>query len=291
MTHADASIDLDRAWAALRACAGRGGAACPGLEIGPAGWTAERAIDADAAELLDALAPISAGCRGVVGQLGQTLDGRIATRTGHSHTINGREALVHLHRLRALVDAVLVGVGTVVADHPRLTVRHVAGDDPVRVVLDPRGRAPVDESPLAEAPDAPPTLHLVGPDAPARHCGGHVERASLAVDEAGIAPEAVLDALAERGLRRVLVEGGAATLSRFVDAGMLDRLHLLVAPMLMGSGRCGLALRPIDTVDEALTAPVRRIALGQDTLFDVDLRASGRMRAPVDGEQRDQRPG
>jgi riboflavin-specific deaminase-like protein len=291
MTDADASIDLDQAWAALRASAGRGGAACAGLEIGPDGWTAERPIDGDAADLLDALAPVAVGDRFVVGQLGQTLDGRIATETGHSHTINGHAALVHLHRLRALVDAVLVGVGTVVADHPRLTVRHVAGDGPVRVVLDPRGRAPDDVSPLAEAPGAPPTLHLVGPNATPRPAALHVERVQLAVGEDGISPEAVLDALAERGLRRVLVEGGAVTLSRFIDAAALDRLHLLVAPMLMGSGRCGLALRPIRTVDEALTPSIRRIALGDDTLFDVDLRASGGVRAAVDGDQRDQRAG
>jgi riboflavin biosynthesis pyrimidine reductase len=146
-------------------------------------------------------------------------------------------------------------------------------------------------SPLAEAPGAPPTLHLVGPNATPRPAALHVERVQLAVGEDGISPEAVLDALAERGLRRVLVEGGAVTLSRFIDAAALDRLHLLVAPMLMGSGRCGLALRPIRTVDEALTPSIRRIALGDDTLFDVDLRASGGVRAAVDGDQRDQRAG
>jgi riboflavin-specific deaminase-like protein len=272
MTQPDAPIDPDQAWAALRYRAGRGGAACPGLEIGPDGWSADRGIEPEAAELLDALAPVCVDRRCVVGQLGQTLDGRIATEIGHSHTINGKPALVHLHRLRALVDAVLVGVGTVVADHPRLTVRHVAGHDPVRVVLDPRGRAPFDVSPLADSPGAPPTLHLVGPDAPQRAAGRHVERVSMAVDDTGIAPAAVLDALAERGLRRVLVEGGAVTLSRFIDAGALDRLHLLVAPMLMGSGRCGLSLAPIRTVDEALKPRVRRVALGADTLFDADLR-------------------
>ncbi|NKI33980.1 RibD family protein [Wenzhouxiangella sp. XN79A] len=265
-------IDLETAWSALRARAGRGGQACPDLHIAPDGWAGDRPVDADAADLLDALAPVAAaGPRWVVGQLGQTLDGRIATETGHSHTINGHAALVHLHRLRALVDAVLVGVGTVVADQPRLTVRHVPGDDPVRVVLDPRGRAPLDTSPLAAAPGAAATLHLVGPAVGESAAGPHVERATIEVGPDGVEPVAVLEALAARGLRRVLVEGGAVTLSRFIDAGALDRLHLLVAPMLMGSGRCGLALRPIRTVDEALRPTVRRVALGDDTLFDVAL--------------------
>ena len=75
----------------------------------------------------------------VVGQIGQSIDGRIATVTGHSKYINGPAGLDHLHRLRALVDAVLVGIGTAVADDPQLTVRRVAGPSPARIVLDPRG--------------------------------------------------------------------------------------------------------------------------------------------------------
>jgi len=78
----------------------------------------------------------------VVGQIGQSLDGRAATSTGHSHYINGSEGLDHLHRLRALMDAVVVGVGTALADDPLLTVRRVAGPHPARVVIDPNGRLP-----------------------------------------------------------------------------------------------------------------------------------------------------
>src|ERR1700754_3479338 len=78
----------------------------------------------------------------VVGQLGQSLDGRIATETGHSHYVNGPSGLAHLHRLRALVDAVVVGVGTALADDPQLTVRRVSGPQPARVVIDPNGRLP-----------------------------------------------------------------------------------------------------------------------------------------------------
>ncbi|HEX2632910.1 MAG TPA: RibD family protein, partial [Bradyrhizobium sp.] len=76
----------------------------------------------------------------IVGQIGQSLDGRIATESGHSKYINGPAGLVHLHRLRALVDAVIVGVGTAIADDPQLTVRQVSGPQPARVVIDPKGR-------------------------------------------------------------------------------------------------------------------------------------------------------
>ena len=86
----------------------------------------------------------------VVGQLGQSLDGRVATPTGHSHYINGPAGLAHLHRLRALVDAVVIGIGTALADDPQLTVRRVSGPQPVRVVIDPAGRLPASARLLAD---------------------------------------------------------------------------------------------------------------------------------------------
>src|SRR5436309_9997591 len=86
----------------------------------------------------------------IVGQIGQSLDGRIATESGHSKYINGPAGLAHLHRLRALVDAIVVGVGTAIADNPQLTVRRVAGSQPARVVIDPAGRLPMTARLFAE---------------------------------------------------------------------------------------------------------------------------------------------
>src|SRR6516165_9302021 len=78
----------------------------------------------------------------LVGQCGQSIDARIATPSGDSHYINGEVGLEHLHRLRALMDAVVIGVGTAVADDPQLTVRRVRGPNPARVIIDPKGRLP-----------------------------------------------------------------------------------------------------------------------------------------------------
>ena len=106
-----------------------------------------RAITADAQALLELYAHHAARTRReghVVAMLGQSLDGFIATRIGHSRYINGPESLTHLHRVRALSDAVLIGVGTALADRPRLTTRNVAGPHAIRVVIDPRGRLPAD---------------------------------------------------------------------------------------------------------------------------------------------------
>lgn len=234
-------------------------------------WQFEGDCSASAAALLDALLPVAlGGSRFVIAQLGQSLDGRIATDSGHSHYVTGQASRIHLHRLRALVDAVIVGAGTVAADDPQLTVRHVDGANPVRVVLDPRARLGTDRGLFAD--NSAPTLHVVGPDAGPSPPG--VERVVLDCPAQAMDPAAVLAMLAERGLTRVLVEGGGVTISRFLDAGLLDRLHVVVAPMLIGSGRPALSLAPIMRLDAALRPGCRHQIMGDDMFFDLDLRTS-----------------
>src|SRR6185295_6603712 len=121
-------------------------------------WTSVPELFRDSAGLLpqpweDRFGPLRRGAVDdlvVIGQSGQSIDARIATPSGHSHYINGAAGLDHLHRLRALVDAVIVGVGTAIADDPQLTVRRVAGPSPARVILDPNGRLPSTARVLAE---------------------------------------------------------------------------------------------------------------------------------------------
>jgi len=206
----------------------------------------------------------------VVGQIGQSLDGRIATESGHSHYINGPAGIEHLHRLRALVDAVVVGVGTAVADDPQLTVRRCEGPHPARVVIDPTGR--LDAKARIFTDDGARRL-VVTADGSGCALPAGVEIVALAARQGRIAPEDVLAALAERGLRRILIEGGADTVSRFLGAGCLDRLHVMVAPIILGSGRAGLVLPPIARADQALRPPMRTFQLGDDILFDCDLSA------------------
>lgn len=203
-----------------------------------------------------------------VAQLGQSLDGRIATRSGHSHYINGPAAIAVLHALRANVDAVVIGAGTALADNPRLTVRQCEGRDPVRVLIDRRRTAGS-------------ALNMLADDG----CRRIVFGLPLAGDPDGVEivyappgptalqPAAVLDALAVRGLRRILIEGGAATVSAFLAAGALDRLCLLVAPLVIGSGPVGLNLPPIDRLDAAIRPATTMLPLpGGDVLFDCGLR-------------------
>ncbi|MEM7544275.1 MAG: RibD family protein [Pseudomonadota bacterium] len=215
------------------------------------------------------LTPLAIDGPVVVAQLGQSLDGRIATATGASKYISGFEALKHLHRLRAEVDAVLIGVGTLIADNPALTVRHVAGKHPVRVVIDPNGRAPHDVQILTDG--MADVVFLTKPGAPVPP---GVQQVEMEPSPCGrFLPGAIIDKLASVGLTRVLVEGGADTLARFLDAGEIDLLHVLVAPIILGSGKAGFSLNPIDQLDEAIR-PQTTVHLFNDgdVLFTCDLR-------------------
>ena len=218
----------------------------------------------------------------VIGQIGQSLDGRVATNTGQSRYINGPAGLDHLHRLRALVDAVIVGVGSAIADDPQLTVRRVCGPDPARVVIDPRNRLPATARLLAD--DGARRL-VVTADRRRDELAG-VEIIALPSSAGNIAPQAILARLGELGLRRVLVEGGPDTILRFLAAGCLDRLHIVVAPVILGGGRASFALEPIDRIEQALRPPMRVHQLDGEILYDCDFSAERARMVETRGQPR-----
>ncbi|WP_431473414.1 GTP cyclohydrolase II [Ornithinimicrobium sp. W1665] len=199
---------------------------------------------------------VAAGRRAplVLAQLGQSMDGFIASRTGDAEYVTGDADREHLHRLRALVDAVVVGGATVAADDARLTVRAVPGDNPVRVVLDPRGVLPPGAATLTDG--AAPTLWVVGRDADvaAEGLADHVELVRWTTDGV-MEPYQVLQLLAARGLSRVLVEGGGRLVSAFVAAGAVDRFFLTTAPVLIGDGVPGLRVGGTDRLADPSVRP------------------------------------
>jgi riboflavin-specific deaminase-like protein len=207
-----------------------------------------------------------------VAHIGQSLDGRIATENGESRWITGEADLLHCHRMRALADAVLVGARTVRVDDPQLTVRRCVGDNPFRVVIDPElsltGRYKI------FGDRAAPTLIVAAKEPGDRRDETHgceilrVPRVAGTLDVS-----AIRVALRDRGLSVVLVEGGGITISRFLEAGCLDRLQITVAPMIIGAGRPGVAFPGGRPLDCALRPRVRRFDLGGDTLFDCDFDA------------------
>lgn len=234
-------------------------------------WTASAEPTPAARDLLDIYLPLRVAPDLVIGQLGQSLDGRIATEGGASHFVTGSKDIERLHRLRALVDAVIVGAGTVALDDPRLTVRLVEGPNPARVVLDPSGQ--LDPGRRVFTGSAARTI-VVRREARGGAEAPYEELVVPASERGDFDLEALLAALRAQGLRRLLVEGGGVTVSGFLRAGLLDRLHLTVAPLLIGSGRPSITLDPIESLDLALRPSCRRFTLGEDVLFDLDLRRS-----------------
>ncbi|MFB2549979.1 RibD family protein [Ensifer soli] len=206
----------------------------------------------------------------VLAQVGQSLDGRVATPKGDARDISGPDGICHLHRCRALVDAVLVGIGTVKADDPRLSVRAVSGPSPARVIVDPRAELSGEERIFRES--ATPLIVFRTAEARRTRLDGS-EVVHLPRRANGIDPRDMRDALAARGLERLLVEGGGRTIARFIDAGLVDRLHVAVAPLIIGSGPTGISLPPIDRLDAARRPLTEVYALGSDIVFDCDLRA------------------
>ncbi len=218
------------------------------------------------------LSPAAAadGCY-VLGRIAQSLDGRIATTSGDSHWISGHEDIVHTHRLRALFDAVIVGAGTIRADDPQLTTREVPGSSPTRVVIDTNRRL---DDRYRIFHDGPPTLLLCALDAPGPNRLGHAPVIRLPRFGEGLDIASVIAALATRDLRRIYVEGGGITVSRFLAAGALDRLHVTIAPLLIGSGIPAFTLPAASTLSDGLRFDWSIHRLGRDLLVDIPLARS-----------------
>jgi len=237
-------------------------------------WTeAERAA-------LDLYAPMARRDGGIltIGQIGQSLDGRVATVSGDARDISGPDGLAHLHRIRALVDGVVVGVRTALHDDPRLTVRLARGENPARVVIDPRGRLCDDAQVLAD--DGARRIVVQCVDRP-RAPGIEVLRLPARPD-AMIDPRAIRKALTALGLRHLLIEGGGITIAQFLEAGLLDRLQISVAPLIIGAGPQGLTTRvPVQTLAAAMRPETRVYGLGSDVVFDCRFGAAVAVRADL----------
>jgi diaminohydroxyphosphoribosylaminopyrimidine deaminase / 5-amino-6-(5-phosphoribosylamino)uracil reductase len=211
----------------------------------------------------------------------QTLDGRVATATGESKWISCPDSLRFAHEMRAGHDAVLVGAGTVCKDDPHLTVRHVPGTDPLRVVVDSTLRTPPDAAVLADGA-AVSTVLAITDRAPGERrervlsLGATVLR--LPSDPSDrVDLKAMLEELAALGVESVMVEGGATIITSFLRSRLVDRLAVCVAPKILGDG--------IEAVgDLGIRDLSRSITLADAAVkpYGVDLILSGRVEYPED---------
>ena len=249
-------------------------AGLPGFGLDDAAWQRVLAGDLDGLDPACPYAPLfgsptaADGCF-VLGRIAQTLDGRIATVSGKSFWISGPDDILHTHRLRSMFDAVLVGAGTVHADDPLLTTRLCPGPSPMRVVIDTNRRLAATHRVFT---DGPPTLLLCADDADGPDHLGQAEVQRLPRQPGrGLDLAAVLAVLERRGLKRIFVEGGGMTVSRFLTAGLLDRLHVTIAPLLLGAGIPAFTLPGVDDPKHGRRVDWSVYRLGQDLLLDMPL--------------------
>jgi len=223
-------------------------------------------------------------------KIAQTLDGRIATRTGQSQWISSETSRAFAHELRASHDAVLVGIGTVVYDNPRLTVRLVQGADPLRVVVDTHARIPLDSHVLTDGVDL--TRVFVSDDAPTdriaaiRASGAKVLKcARTANGKLDLAD--ILTQLAGDGIRSVMVEGGAGIITTLLARRLVDRLIVCVAPKVLGAGLDAVGDLGIRSLADAIVFDTMEIRqLGPDVIFDGMVTRVGRLPSPRGGPDR-----
>jgi diaminohydroxyphosphoribosylaminopyrimidine deaminase / 5-amino-6-(5-phosphoribosylamino)uracil reductase len=209
----------------------------------------------------------------------QTLDGRVATATGESKWISCPDSLRFAHEMRAGHDAVLVGTGTVCKDDPRLTVRHVAGTSPLRVVVDSTLRTPPSAAVLAEG-SAAGTVLAVTDRAPAKRRDKALSLGAtvliLPSDLDGrVDLAALLGELAVLDVGSVMVEGGATMITAFLRARLVDRLAVCVAPKILGVGIEAVGDLGIRDLSRSLT-----LADAAVEPYGVDLILSGRVEYP-----------
>ncbi len=203
----------------------------------------------------------------------QTLDGRLATSTGGSQWISAAESLRFSHELRAEHDAIMVGVGTVREDDPRLTVRLAAGRNPLRVVVDSTLRTPLSAAVLAEGAAAG-TVFAITDRAPAakrnKVCALGATVLCLPTEAEGrVDLIALLAALHQRGVGSVLVEGGAQMITALLRERLVDRLVVCVAPKILGAGIEAVGDLGIRELARSLTVTDTSVTpYGADLVFD-----------------------
>ncbi|HWE37862.1 MAG TPA: bifunctional diaminohydroxyphosphoribosylaminopyrimidine deaminase/5-amino-6-(5-phosphoribosylamino)uracil reductase RibD [Isosphaeraceae bacterium] len=236
-------------------------------------------VEEDPARRLNApyLKRLATGLPYVIAKWAMTLDGKTATASGDSRWISGPRSRALVHELRGRMDAIVVGIGTALADDPALTARPPGPRTPARVVLDRSARLPLDGT-LVRTARAVPVLVAVTPKAPADRIRKlndfGCEILILPEDESRQIPS-LLAELGRRGMTNVLVEGGGRVLGAFLDAGQVDAVDVYIAPVVEGGSH---AIGPVRGLGVATMAEALRLDDVEIQVIDGDVRVRGTIR-------------
>ncbi|KON67116.1 5-amino-6-(5-phosphoribosylamino)uracil reductase [Peribacillus butanolivorans] len=207
----------------------------------------------------------------VISKYAMTLDGKLATHTGHSKWITGEESRHSVHLLRDEVDAILIGIGTVLADNPSLTTRlpEGGGKNPIRIILDSELRVPLDANvvQVSDAKTVIVTQENASVDKIAALSEKGIEFIIVPRTDAGLDLRILMEELYKKGITDVLLEGGSEVNASFLRAGLIDKYLIYVAPKLLGGRN---SLTPfsginVDTMDEAMDVSISSVDMsGED---------------------------
>ena len=197
-----------------------------------------------------------------IGQIGQSLDGKIALNNGSSHYINEKESITYLHCLRSISDGVLVGVNTIIKDNPLLTTRKIKGPNPIRLIIDP-------------------TLKLTNKYKIFKDDNKNIIFTNSSKEKKFINTtivkfpkknftQNIYYYLENTSLQTILIEGGPTTLSHFIELKLLNFMQFIISPTIIGSGIDSVRLKPISDLKNALRAKNTICKLGKEIIVTLD---------------------
>ena len=214
-------------------------------------------------ECCEILAPILINNKKIMfGQIGQSLDGKIALNNGNSHYINEKDSITYLHCLRSISDAVLVGVNTIIKDNPLLTTRKITGSNPIRIIIDPSLKLTNKYKIFKDN-----NTNIIFTNTSSKK---KLKNSVIITFPKKNFTKNIYKYLKSMSLNNILIEGGPTTLSKFIDLKLLNIMQFIISPTLIGSGIDSLKLKPITNLNKAIRVKNTISKLGKEIIVTLD---------------------
>ena len=197
-----------------------------------------------------------------IGQIGQSLDGKIALNNGNSHYINEKESIIYLHCLRSISDGVLVGVNTIMKDNPFLTTREIKGDNPIRLIIDPSLKLTNRYNIFKDN-----NKNIIFTNSSKEK---KLKNTSIVKFPKKNFTLSIFKYLRKTSLKTILIEGGPTTLSHFIEHKLINYMQFIISPTIIGSGIDSLKLKPISDLKNAIRVKNTINKLGKEIIVTLD---------------------